>query len=110
MRMSEGVEWGLHCCVSLGWLDDQTPVSTRRLAAWFDLPQEYLKKRLQALGRAGILTSSPGARGGWSLARSPARITVMEVVTALEDGPDLFSCTEIRRQGAGGHGAGTEFT
>jgi Rrf2 family protein len=110
MRLGEGVEWGLHCCVLLGWLDDEAPVSIRRMAAWFDLPQEYLKKRLQALSRAGILTSSPGARGGWSLARPPERITVMEVVAALEDGLELFLCTEVRQRGVGGQGAGSEFT
>ncbi|MEV4259300.1 Rrf2 family transcriptional regulator [Spirillospora sp. NPDC049652] len=110
MRMGEGVEWGLHCCVTLGWLDAEAPVSIRRLALWFDLPQEYLKKRLQALSRAGILTSTPGARGGWALARAPERITVMEVVAALEDGLDLFSCTEVRQRGAGGENAtATEF-
>ncbi|MBW8484824.1 Rrf2 family transcriptional regulator [Actinomadura sp. PM05-2] len=106
--MGEGVEWGLHCCVTLGWLHAEAPVPTRRLAAWFDLPQEYLKKRLQALGRAGILASSPGARGGWSLARPPERITMMEVVAALEDGLDAFTCTEVRRRGAGARGGGPE--
>ncbi|HEU5031305.1 MAG TPA: Rrf2 family transcriptional regulator [Spirillospora sp.] len=109
MRMGEGVEWGLHCCVTLGWLDDAAPVSIRRLAAWFDLPQEYLKKRLQPLARAGILTSAPGVRGGWSLARPPGKISVMEVVTALEGPLEAFRCTEIRQRGAGGRDAGREF-
>jgi Rrf2 family protein len=109
MLMGEGVEWGLHCCVTLGWLHDQTPVPIRRLAAWFDLPQEYLKKRLQALARAGILASAPGARGGWTLARPPERITVMEVVAALEDGVEPFRCTEVRQRGMSGQGAGPEF-
>jgi Rrf2 family protein len=107
--MGEGVEWGLHCCVTLGWLSDEAPVSIRRLAGWFDLPQEYLKKRLQALAKAGILTSSPGARGGWSLAGPPERITVMDVVTALEGATDAFRCAEIRQRGEGGRGAGQEF-
>ncbi|MFC6937709.1 RrF2 family transcriptional regulator [Actinomadura yumaensis] len=107
--MSEGAEWGLHCCVTLGWLADEAPVSIRRLAAWFDLPQEYLKKRLQSLSRAGILASSPGALGGWSLARSPEKITVMEVVAAMEGGLELFHCTEVRQRGVGGQGAGAEF-
>ncbi|WP_141578415.1 Rrf2 family transcriptional regulator [Actinomadura sp. WMMA1423] len=109
MRMGEGVEWGLHCCVTLGWLHDRTPVSIRRLAALFDLPQEYLKKRLQRLARAGILASAPGAAGGWSLARPPERITVMEVVAAMEDGLEPFRCTEIRQRGVNGQEAGGEF-
>lgn len=104
MQMGEGVEWGLHCCVTLGWLKDEAPVSIRRLAAWFDLPPEYLKKRLQALAKAGILHSTPGARGGFSLARPPERITMMDVVTALEGPAEAFRCTEIRQRGAGAEG------
>ncbi|MEV0201544.1 Rrf2 family transcriptional regulator [Nonomuraea sp. NPDC050691] len=109
MHMGEGVEWGLHCCVTLAWLRDEGPVSIRRLAAWFDLPQEYLKKRLQALARAGILASAPGARGGFSLARPPERITLMDVVTAMQGPLEPFRCDEIRQRGVGGEGAGKEF-
>jgi len=109
MNMGEGVEWGLHSCLTLAWLRDSGPVPIRKLAAWFDLPQEYLKKRLQALARAGILASTPGARGGFSLARAPERITLMDVVTALEGPLEPFVCTEIRQQGHGGQGAEREF-
>ncbi|MEO3872063.1 Rrf2 family transcriptional regulator [Nonomuraea sp. B12E4] len=105
MQMGEGVEWGLHCCVTLGWLKDEGPVSIRRLAAWFDLPQEYLKKRLQALTRAGILASTPGAGGGFSLARPPDQITIMDVVTAVEGPAEAFQCAEIRQRGTGAEGA-----
>jgi Rrf2 family protein len=101
MRMSEGVEWTLHCCLTLGWLDSDAPVSTARLAATFELPPPYLNKRLQALVRAGVLTSTPGVRGGFRLARPPADITVMDVVAAIEGRESAFHCTEIRRRGAG---------
>jgi Rrf2 family protein len=109
MRMSEGVEWGLHCCVVLHWLEDQWPVPTGRLAAQFDLPPEYLKKRLQTLVRAGILESVPGAQGGCRLARTPDRITLMDVVAAVEGRDDAFRCTEIRQRGVGADAAAGEF-
>lgn len=108
--MGEGVEWSLHCCVTLTWLEQQWPVPIARLSAWFDLPQEYLKKRLQALVRAGILTSARGVRGGFGLARPPERITLLDVVTAVEGGTDPFRCTEIRQRGVGGRTAATDFT
>ncbi len=107
--MGEGVEWSLHCCVTLAWVQEQCPVSVTRLATWFDLPVEYLKKRLQALVRAGILTSAPGVRGGLSLARPPERITLLDVVTAVEGGVDPFRCNEIRRRGVSGATAVDEF-
>jgi Rrf2 family protein len=102
--MGAGVEWGIHCCLTLAWLEDEGPVPIGRLAAWFDLPPEYLKKRLQALTRAGILASTPGVAGGFSLARRPERITLMDVVTALEGPVEPFRCTEIRQRGVGGSG------
>ncbi|MER7498725.1 RrF2 family transcriptional regulator [Nonomuraea pusilla] len=98
MRIGEGVEWGLHCCLTLAWLGEE-PVSTAKFATLFELPPAYLKKRLQALVRAGILTSTPGAKGGFLLARPPERITLMDVVTALEGPDEAFRCTEIRQRG-----------
>lgn len=107
--MSEGVEWGLHCCLTLAWVGDEEPVAKAKLATWFDLPPAYLNKMLQALVRVGILSSTPGARGGFRLARPPERITLMDVVTAIEGPDDVFRCTEIRRRGEGADAPAREF-
>ncbi|BAJ32874.1 MULTISPECIES: Rrf2 family transcriptional regulator [Kitasatospora] len=110
MRTSEGVEWALHCCLTLVWVGGAEaapePVPSARLAAMFELSPTYLNKVLQRLTRAGLLTSVSGPRGGVRLARAPERITVMDVVAAVE-GPDpLFACAEIRQRGASAVGAG----
>jgi Rrf2 family protein len=99
MRMGEGVEWALHTCVNLAWLGRAVPVA--KLAALHDLPAAYLNKQLQALARAGIVTSVRGPGGGFQLARRPEKITLMDVVSAIEGSANAFQCTEIRRQGAG---------
>lgn len=69
----------------------------------------YLNKQLQALDRAGILTSTPGARGGFRLARAPERITLMDVVAAVDGPDDVFRCTEIRQRAGGASAAAPEF-
>jgi Rrf2 family protein len=109
MRMGEGVEWGVHSCMTLTWLEEYGPVPIGALAAWFDLPQEYLKKRLQALVRAGILRSTRGVRGGFGLARPPDQITLLDVVVALEGDTELFRCAEIRQRGVSGKRDTSEF-
>ncbi|MEJ7584599.1 MAG: Rrf2 family transcriptional regulator [Acidimicrobiales bacterium] len=77
-------------------------LSGARLAEVHGVPGPYLTKHLQALTGAGVLESVPGRRGGYRLARSPADITVLEVVEAV-DGPEPpFRCTEIRRRGPAG--------
>lgn len=100
MRMGEGVEWAVHCCLLLGWASDQ-PVPTARLAATHDLSPAYLNKHLQALARAGLVESTPGPRGGFRLARPLAEITLMDVVSAIEGPDEAFRCTEIRQAGVG---------
>ncbi|GGK71275.1 transcriptional regulator [Sphaerisporangium melleum] len=107
--MSEGVEWAVHCCLTLAWLEDDRPVSTARLAAGYELPPAYLNKQLQALAKAGILTSTPGVKGGFRLARPLDKITLMDVVTAIEGPDEAFQCTEIRQRGMGAEGPERRF-
>ncbi len=111
MRMNEGVEWAAHVCLLLHWLQDgdPAPVPVARLAEAYDLPAAYLVKQVQALTRAGITESVPGKRGGVRLARSADRITLMDVVAAIEGPDDAFACTEIRRQGMNADRPAREF-
>lgn len=98
VRLNEGVEWALHCCLNLGWIGSGQAVSSARLARLYGLPAAYLNKQLQALARAGILASSPGPRGGFRLARPLDRITLLDVMVAIEGSDDAFRCTGILRQ------------
>lgn len=101
MKMSEGVEWALHSCLNLSWAEPGRAVTATRLAAFYELPAAYLNKQLQALTRAGILTSSSGPRGGFQLARGLEAITLLDVVVAIEGPEEAFRCDEILRQGPG---------
>lgn len=97
--MSEGVEWAVHSCLNLSWLPSDRAAPTARLASLFDLPTAYLNKQLQALARAGLVSSVSGPRGGFRLAREPERISLLDVVRAIEGPEPSFRCREIRQQG-----------
>ncbi|MFD4315819.1 RrF2 family transcriptional regulator [Streptomyces sp. NPDC058548] len=99
--MSEGVEWALHSCLNLAWIGSERAVTAARLASYHELPPAYLNKQLQALARAGIVTSVSGPKGGFRLARALDRITLMDVVAAVEGPGEAFRCTEIRQKGPG---------
>ena len=97
MKLSGGLEWALHCCVVLSVADAPVPVAA--LAELHDVSTTYLAKHMQALSRAGIVQSVQGNSGGYLLTRQPSRITVLDVVEAI-DGPEApFVCTEIRQRG-----------
>lgn len=102
MRLSEGVEWTVHCCVLLATLPDGTCLPGPRLAEFHGVAGPYLAKHLQALTRAGVLESVPGPRGGYRLARRPADISVLDVVEVIDGSEPAFTCTEIRRRGPSG--------
>ena len=102
MRISEGVEWALHCCGLLAIVPDGTTLPAGRLAEYHGVPPAYLAKHLQSLAAAGIFESVPGRRGGYRLARPASDITLLEVVDAIEGGEAAFTCTEIRKRGPSG--------
>jgi Rrf2 family protein len=95
--MSGGLEWALHCCVVL--TSAKSPVPATRLAELHDVSPTYLAKQLQALSRAGIVKSVQGKAGGYLLTRSPAEISVLDIVEAIDGPASAFVCTEIRQRG-----------
>ncbi|MEV0425797.1 Rrf2 family transcriptional regulator [Micromonospora sp. NPDC050495] len=97
MKLSGGVEWALHCCVVLTTATE--PVPAARLAELHDVSGSYLAKQLQALSRAGLVTSVQGKAGGYVLTRAPELITVLDVVAAVDGAAPAFVCTEIRQRG-----------
>ena len=99
MRLSDGVEWGVHVCVLLSTLPDDAALAAAKLAEYHGVPAAYLAKHLQALAGAGVLQTVKGARGGYRLARPAAEITVLDVVEAIDGDESAFRCSEIRRRG-----------
>jgi Rrf2 family protein len=60
------------------------PVPIGELARRREIPPQFLEGLFATLRRAGILQSQRGVKGGYSFARSPSEVTVLEVVELLE--------------------------
>jgi Rrf2 family cysteine metabolism transcriptional repressor len=60
------------------------PVPIGEIARNRDIPVQFLEGLFATLRRAGILQSQRGVKGGYSFARPPSEITVLEVVQLLE--------------------------
>src|SRR3712207_8271117 len=72
----------------------QGPVPIGELARRRDIPVQFLEQLFAILRRAGVLKSQRGVKGGYSFARDPSSITVLEIVELL-DGPLGTSATGI---------------
>ncbi|MDD5015309.1 MAG: Rrf2 family transcriptional regulator, partial [Atribacterota bacterium] len=65
------------CCIAE---QKQKVISTDRLVKSLEMPRPFLRKILQALTKEGLLNSSKGKDGGFSLAISPKEITLIDVM------------------------------
>ena len=99
MKLSDGVEQAIHSVVVLTGLSRDGVLSAAALAAFHDVSASYLLKHLQALSGAGILHTVPGPKGGYRLAKPPEKITLLDIVLAVEGPEPAFRCAEIRRRG-----------
>jgi FeS assembly SUF system regulator len=68
--------------------------SAKELARQTRLPLPTVTKLLKALTRSGLLVSTRGALGGYRLARAPASINVVEVISAVDGPPAMTQCTD----------------
>lgn len=63
---------------------DSAPVPIGELARRRDIPVQFLEQLFAVLRRAGVLRSQRGVKGGYSFARPPSEVTVLELVELLD--------------------------
>jgi len=76
-------EYALRTVVSLAKRAGR-PTSARDLAITTGVPPSYQVKVLQLLGRAGIVSSLRGLRGGFALTEAPESLSVQAVIRAVD--------------------------
>jgi len=82
IRMLEATALGLHAMVVVARRDE--PTSTAQIATELRASEAHLSKVLQQLVRVGLLTSKRGPSGGYTLAKPPTEISLLDVYEALE--------------------------
>ncbi|WP_414463570.1 RrF2 family transcriptional regulator [Hyphomicrobium sp. DY-1] len=94
-HIGNGVEYALHCLLWIAAPLDHPP-SSRDLAELQGVSPTFLAKIFQKLEKARIVEAMTGIRGGYRLARPPEKISVLDIVDAIEGRKALFDCQEIR--------------
>ena len=90
-RLSKKADYGLIALKHLAMHADAS-VSAREIAVQYHIPAELLAKVLQKLARKGLVVSQQGINGGYVLARDPSRISIVDVVEALEGPISITPC------------------
>lgn len=95
--VSQSAEYALRAMV---WLAAHTesPLTTEQIAEATGVPASYLSKIMQILGRAKLVNSQPGPRGGFRLASQPEEVSILTVVNAVDPIERIRECPLHLRQ------------
>jgi Rrf2 family protein len=94
LKLSKKADYSVQALMHMAAMPDGEAASARQIAVERGIPAELTAKLLQALARGGLCRSRQGARGGYELARRPERISLGEVLAAVDGPPALAECLD----------------
>ena len=94
IRMSKETDYGIILLAHFSLRRQGRKRNARELALENGLPLPMVRKVLQVLAREGLLVYHRGAKGGYSLMRRGQRISVAEIIRALEGPLAMTECVE----------------
>jgi Rrf2 family protein len=85
MELPNKIEYAMLAMLALAdRYADGEPLQIRQIAAEQNIPNRYLDQLLAELRRGGLIRSERGAKGGYRLAQTPDKITVLAVVNCIQ--------------------------
>jgi len=84
MKLSRAAAYALQASVMLAEVDGQGPVPCSSLASQGEMPARFLLQILRSLVNHGVLESTRGVDGGYRLARPADRISLLEIIEAID--------------------------
>jgi FeS assembly SUF system regulator len=97
IRISKLADYGIVLLTEFARDPENVVYNAKDLSAAAMLPLPTVSKLLKVLSRAELLVSSRGMKGGYRLARPPERISVAEIIGAVEGRVALTQCSEELR-------------
>src|SRR5271170_5674689 len=95
MRVSKKTDYALRALFTLVDHYGGAPIPIRELARRNDAPKRFLEQIMLDLKAQGWVTSTAGVRGGYILAKSPAKITMGEVVRHFDGILAPIDCVSV---------------
>ena len=100
MRISRSTGYAMLAVGYIAGNQKKGIILSQDIAKEYNIPLEYLLKILQQLVKANVLRSKRGPRGGFSLAQTTKKITMLSIIEAVE-GP-MISRLDLGEQGPKG--------
>ncbi|MHC4571828.1 MAG: RrF2 family transcriptional regulator [Planctomycetota bacterium] len=89
MKVRRSTGYGLLAVACIAQNKDQGLILSRDVSKKYNIPLEYLHNIMKQLAKAGILRSKRGPHGGYSMGKPTTKITMLDVVEAVEGPVDV---------------------
>ena len=99
LKLTTKGRYGLRAVIDLAKYAKNEPVSLSDVAERQSISISYLEQLIAKLKKAGIVQSTRGAQGGYSLAKNPEEISVGEILRALEGSLSPVDCSAVDGEG-----------
>lgn len=100
MKFSTKGRYGLRAMVDVAVAGEEAPVSIQAIAKRQDLSEKYLEQLLGMLKKAGLVKSIRGTQGGYQIEGDTAKISVGDILRALEGELLPVDCAGFEEEGA----------
>lgn len=94
MKISTRGRYGLRLMVDLAMYSSNNKVTLKEISKRQDISDKYLEQIMTTLNRAGLVKSTRGASGGYSLARPATEITVGDIFRVVEGSVVIVECAQ----------------
>lgn len=94
MKLSTRGRYAVRAMLDLALHESEGPVPRADIARRQGISADYIAHLFRQLEQAGLVRSRKGPAGGYLLGKDPARITVAEIIRAVEGPVALVSCVE----------------
>jgi Rrf2 family protein len=93
LQLSKKVEYGLIALRHMALNPSGHVFTAKEIAVKYDVPYELLAKVLQKLCKAGVVVSTQGIHGGYTLAKKPNELRVSSIIRVIEEvKPTIAEC------------------
>ncbi len=93
LKMSDAALLALHTAVMLA-ANPERSFNNREIAEELEVSEAHLSKVMQTLVKHGLVSSTRGPKGGFTLQREAGKITILEVYEAIEGPLDVADCLQ----------------
>jgi len=94
MQLTRAADYAVRMMIHLATLPQGSRTNRAALATAAGMPEPFVGKILQNLTKSGLIESQRGMNGGFALASSPEKVSILDVVEAVEGPTALNLCVK----------------